>query len=173
LPRLIEQLGSSPRHKTKNGNSYAGFSNLVTNVRTRTHLVGAFSATHTTKVTSPPLFSIKSRIQNISYAKNCIPMIRVAPRNDCRLIRYRQPQAEVRRSAREGLEAASRRTEPGRDNRDEPQRPCPTPLRSEPGRLDLLSFDSNLEPNPQNLHRGEAIGPLSLSNDSGICREAG
>ena len=86
-------------------------------------------------------------------------MIRVAPRNDCRLIRYRQPQAEVRRSAREGLEAASRRTEPGRDNRDEPQRPCPTPLRSEPGRLDLLSFDSNLEPNPQNLHRGEAIGP--------------
>ena len=89
-------------------------------------------------------------------------MIRVAPRNDCRLIRYRQPQAEVRRSAREGLEAASRRTEPGRDNRDEPQWPCPTPLRSEPGRLDLLSFDSNLEPNPQNLHRGEAIGPPEL-----------
>ena len=76
--------------------------------------------------------------------------------------RYRQPQAEVRRSARKGLEATSRRTEPGRDNRDEPQRPCPTPLRSEPGRLDLLSFDSNLEPNPQNLHRGEAIGPPEL-----------
>ena len=28
--------------KTKNSNSYAGFSNLVTNVRARTHLVGAF-----------------------------------------------------------------------------------------------------------------------------------
>jgi len=35
-----------------------GISNLVMNVRARTHLVGAFSATHTTKVTlpTPPLF---------------------------------------------------------------------------------------------------------------------
>ena len=37
-----------------------GISNLVTNVRARTHLVGAFSATHTTKVTlpTPPLFRL-------------------------------------------------------------------------------------------------------------------
>ena len=40
-----------------------------------------------------------------------------------------------------------------------PQRPCPTPLRSGQGRLDLFSFESNPEPNPQNLHRGEANGP--------------
>ena len=31
-----------------------------------------------------------------------------------------------------------------------------------PHALDLLSFDSNPEPNPQNLHRGEAIGPPEL-----------
>ena len=37
-----------------------GISNLVMNVRARTHLVGAFSATHTTKVTlpTPPLFRL-------------------------------------------------------------------------------------------------------------------
>ena len=44
---------------------------------------------------------------------------------------------EVRRLAHEGLEAASRQTEPGEKNQDEPQRPCPTPLRSEQGHLDL------------------------------------
>ena len=66
---------------------------------------------------------------------------------------------EVRRPTHKGLEAASRQTKPGRNNLDEPQRPCPTPLRSGQGRFDLFSFDSNPEPNPQNLHRGEAIGP--------------
>ena len=134
--------------KTKNGNSYAGLFQPRHKRQDPNPSGRSFSATHTTKVTSPPLLSIKSCIQNISYAKNCIPTIRVAPRNGCRLIRYRRPQAEVRRSAREGLEAASRQTEPGRDNRDKPQWPCLTPLRSEQGRLDLLSFDSNPEPNP-------------------------
>ena len=36
----------------------------------------------------------------------------------------------VRRPAHEGLEATSHQTEPGEKNLDEPQRPCPTPLRS-------------------------------------------
>ena len=50
--------------------------------------------------------------------------------------------------------------EPGRNNRDEPQWPCLTPLGNGQGRLNLFSFDSNPELNPQNLHRGEAIRPL-------------
>ena len=65
----------------------------------------------------------------------------------------------VQRPACEGFESTSRQTEPGEKNRDEPQRPCLTPLRSGQGHLKPFSFDSNLEPNPQNLHRGEANGP--------------
>ena len=75
--------------------------------------------------------------------------------------------------AHEGLEAASRQTEPGEKNRDEPQRPCLTPLRSGQGHLDLslLILTSNqahkisIEERP--------TGHLSLSNGSGICQEAG
>ena len=37
---------------------------------------------------------------------------------------------EVRRLACKGLEAASCQTELGEKNLDEPQRPCPTPLKS-------------------------------------------
>ena len=105
------------------------------------------------------LFRFKITHSNIAYANHCIPILRVASRNGSRLIRYEPQQAEVRRPARKGLEAASCQTEPGRNNRDEPQRPCPTPFRSGLGHLDLFSFDSNPEPNPQNLRRGEANGP--------------
>ena len=36
------------------------------------------------------------------------------------------------------------------------------PLENEQGYLKLFSFDSNPEPNPQNLHQGEANGPPKL-----------
>ena len=59
----------------------------------------------------------------------------------------KRQMTEVRRSARKGLVAASCQIEPGRNNQDEPQWPCPTPLRSRQEHLDLFSFDSNPEPN--------------------------
>ena len=45
---------------------------------------------------------------------------------------------EVRRPAHEGLEAISRQTELGRKTYMSPSGPCPTPLRSGHGHLDLL-----------------------------------
>ena len=95
----------------------------------------------------------------IAYTNSCIPTLRVTSRSGSRFIQYERHLIRVQRLAREGLEAASCQTEPGEKNRDEPQRPCPTPLGSRQGRLNLFSFDSNPKPNPQNLHRGEAIGP--------------
>ena len=112
---------------------------------------------------TPAFISIKlytkSIHPNIAYANPCISTLHVASRSGSRLIQYERQLTEVQRPARKGLEAASRQTEPGEKNRDEPQRPCLTPLRSGQGHLKPFSFDSNLEPNPQNLHRGEANGP--------------
>ena len=60
--------------------------------------------------------------------------------------------------AHEGLEAASHQTELGEKTQMSPNGFCPT--RSEADRVILtFSFDPDLEPFPQKLHRGEAIGP--------------
>ena len=71
---------------------------------------------------------------------------RVTSRRGSRLIRYEWQLTEVRRPTHEGLEAASCQTESGEKNQDEPQRP--------------FSFDSNHEPNPQNLEPIERLGHL-------------
>ena len=65
---------------------------------------------------------------------------------------------EVQRLAREGLEAASCQTEPGEKTQMSPSSLRPT--RSEADKvISTFLFDPNLEPSPQNLHRGEASGP--------------
>ena len=103
---------------------------------------------------------ISSHTSKHRICNYCITTLRVVSRSGSRLIRYERQSIEVRRPAHKGLEATSRRIEPGEKNRDEPQRPCPTPLRSGQGHLDLSHSILNLEPNPQNQHRGEANGPL-------------
>ena len=67
----------------------------------------------------------------------CITTLHITSRSGSRLIRYERQSIEVRRPAHEGLEATSGQTEPGEKNRDEPQWPCPTPLRSGQGHLNL------------------------------------
>ena len=60
--------------------------------------------------------------------------------------------------AREGPKAASHQTESGEKTRMSPSGLHPT--RSEADRvISTFSFNPNLEPCPQNLHRGEASGP--------------
>ena len=60
--------------------------------------------------------------------------------------------------ARKGLEAALCQTEPGEKTQMSTSGLHPT--RSEVDRvISTFSFDPNLEPSPQNLHRGEANGP--------------
>ena len=71
----------------------------------------------------------------------------------------KRQMTEVRRPAYEGLEAVSRQTEPGEKNGNEPQRSLPYPAKKRTGTSRPFSFDPNLEPSPQNLHRGEASGP--------------
>ena len=64
----------------------------------------------------------------------------------------------VRRSAHEGLEATSRRTELGEKTQMSPSGLCLT--RSKADRVILtFSFNPNLKLSPQNLHQGEASGP--------------
>ena len=88
----------------------------------------------------------------------CITTLRVASRSGSRLIRYERRPTGVRRPACEGLEAVSRQTEPGEKTQMSPSGLCP--IRSEADRvISTFSFDSVLEPCPQNLHRGEASGP--------------
>ena len=123
---------------------------------TRTCLVGASRHSHHQGNITKPRFQVYHILNLCNY---CIQTLHIASRSGSRFIRHEQQTTEVRRPAREGSEAALHQTEPGRNNRDEPQRPCLTPLRSRQGRLNLSSFDSNPEPNPQNLRRGEANGP--------------
>ena len=123
---------------------------------TRTCSVGASLHSHHQGNITEPRFQA---YHILNLCNHCIQTLRITSRSDSRLIRHEQQTTEVRRPVREGSEAASHQTELGRNNRDEPQRPCLTPLRSGQGRLDLFSFDSNPGPNPQNLRRGEANGP--------------
>ena len=64
----------------------------------------------------------------------------------------------VRRLAHEGLEATSRRIEPGEKMRMSPSGLRPTCLEADRV-ISTFSFNPNLEPSPQNLHRGEASEP--------------
>ena len=123
---------------------------------TRTCSVGASHHSHHQGNITEPRFQAYHILNLCNY---CIQTLRIASRSGSRLIRHERQTTEVRRPAREGSEATSRQTGPGRNNRDEPQRPCLTLLRSGQGRLDLFSFNSNPGPNPQNLRRGEANGP--------------
>ena len=59
-------------------------------------------------------------IRSIAYAVKCITMLRVASRSDSCLIQHEQRPTGVRMPAHEGLEAASRQTELGEKNVDEP-----------------------------------------------------
>ena len=58
---------------------------------------------------------------------------------------------EVRRPTRKGLEATSRRPEPGEKNTDEPSSLRPTCLEANRV-ISTFSFNPDLEPSPQNLH---------------------
>ena len=88
----------------------------------------------------------------------CITTLRVASQSGSRLIRYERRPTEVRRSTRKGLEATSRQTEPGEKTQMSPSGLCPT--RSKADRvISTFLFDPNLEPCPQNHHRGEASEP--------------
>ena len=95
-------------------------------------------------------------------------MLRVVTRSDSRLIQHERQPTEVRRPAREGLEAASCQTEPGEKNHDEPQRPCLTPLKSGQGYLDLSRLILTLSQTHRISIEERPTGHLSLSNGSGI-----
>ena len=64
----------------------------------------------------------------------------------------------VRRPAHEGLEAASCRIEQGQKMQMSPSGLRLTRLEAN-WVISTFSFDPNLEPSPQNLHRGKASGP--------------
>ena len=106
---------------------------------------------------------IYSSIHSSHTSKNCICIccittLRVASRSGSRLIRYERRPTGVRRPVRKGLKATSRQTELGEKTQMSPS--GPRLIRSEADRVILtFSFDPNLEPCPQNLHRGEASGP--------------
>ena len=89
-------------------------------------------------------------IRSIAYAVKCITTLRVVSQSGSCLIQHEQRLTGVRRPAHEGLKAASCQIEPGEK----------TQICSEADRVILtFSFDPNLEPCPQNLHRGEASRP--------------
>ena len=92
----------------------------------------------------------------------CITMLHVASRSGSRLIRYDLQPTGVRRSAHKGLEATSRQTELGEKMQMSPSGPR---LVSSKGDrvISNFSFDPNLEPCPQNLHRGRLAGHLGRS----------
>ena len=88
----------------------------------------------------------------------CITTLRVASRSGSCLIQYEQRPTGVRRPVRKGLKAASRQTEPRERMQMSPS--GPRLIHSEADRVILtFLFDPDLEPCPENLHRGEASEP--------------
>ena len=134
---------------------------------------------HTTKVTLPTLAFVSIKLYakfihpNVAYANPCISTLRVASRSGSRLIQYERRLTEVRRLALEGLKAASCQTEPGEKNRNEPQRPCPTPLKRGQGHLDLSCLILTPSQNHRISIEVRPTGHLSPSNGPGIYREVG
>ena len=122
----------------------------------RTHLVGA---SHHSGHQGNLAFRFKITHSNIAYANHCIPTLRVTSRNGSRLIRYEPQQAEVRRPAHKGLEAPRVKQSQGEITKTSPSGPAQPRSEADWDISNLFSFDSNPEPNPQNLHRGEASGP--------------
>jgi len=114
-----------------------------------------------------------SHISKHCICNCCISTLRVTSRSGSHLIRYERQLTKVRRLARKGLEAASHQTEPGEKNRDEPQRPCPTLLRSGQGHLDLSRLILTSSQTHQISFEERLMGHPSLSNGSAIYREAG
>ena len=130
---------------------------------------GNFTNPHFTSPVHEHSF-IHSHTSKHRICNYCITTLRIASRSGSRLIRYERRPTEVQRLAREGLKAASRQTEPGEKNRDEPQWPWPTPLRSRQRHLDL----SHLILTSSQTHRisteERPMGHPSLSNGLGIYR---
>jgi len=115
-----------------------------------------------------PRFHFHYIIHSFHIFKRCIcncriSTLHVTSRSGSRLIRYERQLTEVRRPAREGLEAASCQTGPGEKNRDEPQRPCLTPLRSGQGHLDLSRLILTLSQTHRISIEGRPAGHLSWS----------
>ena len=116
---------------------------------------------------------MKSIHPNVAYANRCISTLRVASRSGSRLIQYERRLTEVRRLAHKGLEATSCRTEPGEKNRDEPQRPCLTPLKSGQGHLNLSCLILTSSQTHRISVEERPTGRLSPINGLGICQVAG
>ena len=74
---------------------------------------------------------------------------------------HEQRLTRVRRMAHEGLEATSHQTELGEKMQMSPSGPHPVCPKADKV-ISTFLFDPNLEPCPQNLHRGEASGPPEL-----------
>ena len=88
----------------------------------------------------------------------CIKMLRIMSRSVSRLIQHERRPAGVRRPAHEGLEATLRRTEVGEKMQMSRNGLCLTHSKADRV-ISTFSFDPNLKPCPQNLHRGEASRP--------------
>ena len=98
-----------------------------------------------------------------------ITMFCVTSRSGSHLIRYERQLTEVRRPAHERLKAASGQTKLWEKNRDEPQRPCPTPLKSGQGHLDLSHSILTSSQTHRISIEERPMGHPSLLNGSGIC----
>ena len=121
---------------------------------------------------------IHSSIHSSHTSKHCIcncyiTTLRVTSQSGSHLIRYERQPTEVQRPAREGLKATSCQIELGEKNRDEPQQPCPTSLRSGQGHLDLSrSIQISSQAHRISIEERPTDHP-SLSNGLGICQEVG
>ena len=103
----------------------------------------------------------------------CISTPHVTSRSGTHLIQYERQLIEVQRPAHKGLEATSCQTEPGEKNRDEPQQPCSTLLRSGQGHLNLSRSILTSSRTHRISDEERPTGHLSPANGSGICWEAG
>ena len=156
---------------------HVGYADSVTNDRPGFHsdIVGKSSPNFTNPHFTFPVHEhsfIHSCTSKHSICNYCITTLRIASRSGSHLIRYERQSTEVQRLAHKGLKATSRQTESGEKTQMSPSSLCPP--RSEADRvISTFSFDPNLEPSPQNLHRGEANGSPEPIEQSGIYREAG
>ena len=120
-----------------------------------------------------PCFCFHYIVHSFHIFKRCIcncriSTLRVALSSGSHHIRYEQQLTEVQRLAHEGLKAASCQTEPGEKNRDEPQWPCLTPLRSGQGHLDLSRLILTSSQTHRISIKERPMYHSSLSNGSGI-----
>ena len=105
------------------------------------------------------MLSFIPNIHGIAYVVKCITTLCVASRSGSCLIQHEKRPTGVRRPAHKGLEAASRQTEPGEKNADEPRAALVRSASKQTGSSEPSHLILNLSPSPQNLHRGEAIRP--------------